>query len=182
MMSRRKFMSCAGVLSSFFLYSPITFAEWALFLPPFTERSLKFYNIHTGESLSTTYWLEGKYVESSMKEIFYILRDFRTNEVKPIDINIFDILFLITKKLETDEPVHVISGYRSPETNYKLRREGRGVAKHSLHIEGRAIDIRIPNVPLPLLRDTALSLKAGGVGYYPNSQFVHIDTGRVRHW
>ncbi len=182
MVSRRKFMGYAGIFSSLFVYSPIAFAKLTLSLPPFPERSLKFYNIHTGESLKTTYWLEGKYVESSMKEIFYILRDFRTDEVKPIDMNIFDVLFLITKKLETDEPIHIISGYRSPETNYMLRREGRGVAKHSLHMEGKAIDIRIPNVPLSLLRDTAASLKAGGVGYYPNSQFVHIDTGRVRYW
>lgn len=146
------------------------------------ERALSFYNLHTGESLNTVYWAGDGYVPSSLSEINYILRDFRANEVKPIEVRLLDLLFAMRTRLETREPFHVISGYRSPLTNALLHSRGEGVAPHSLHIEGKAIDIRVPGRELPALRRVALDLHRGGVGYYPRSDFVHVDVGRVRFW
>ena len=114
-----------------------------------------------------------------------MLRDFRQNEVKPIDPQLLDLLFELGGTLETDQPFHVISGYRSPHTNQMLRERGgsdTGVATKSLHMVGKAIDIRVPGVKLDDLRAAAKSLKLGGVGFYPSSNFVHLDTGRVRYW
>ncbi len=146
------------------------------------ERALSFYNLHTGESLKTVYWAGDGYVPSSLGEINYILRDFRANEVKPIEVRLLDLLFAMRTRLETRQPFHVISGYRSPLTNALLHSRNEGVAPHSLHIEGKAIDIRVPGRELPALRRVALDLRRGGVGYYPRSDFVHVDVGRVRFW
>jgi uncharacterized protein YcbK (DUF882 family) len=144
---------------------------------------LYFYNIHTGEFLKEVYWIDGSYNKNSLQKIFYILRDFRVNEIKPIDVKLLDTLYLIKKELNVEnKPINIISGYRSPKTNQFLRENSSGVAKHSLHIEGKAIDIYIEGIPLTKLRDVAKSLKRGGVGYYPSSGFVHIDTGKIRHW
>ena len=149
------------------------------------EKHLAFYNTHTGETLKTMYRCRGAYVSEAIREISWILRDFRTNEIKPIDTGLLDLLHGISDRLETREPLHVISGYRSPATNAELRnRNGRtsGVARHSLHMVGQAADIRIPGTALATLRSTATALKAGGVGYYPDLDFVHVDVGRVRYW
>jgi uncharacterized protein YcbK (DUF882 family) len=115
----------------------------------------------------------------------YILRDFRANLIKPIDPKLLDLLHELGGTLETDQPFHIISGYRSPQTNAMLRERGgssTGVASHSLHIDGKAIDIRVPGVRLAHLRNAATSLKIGGVGFYPDLDFVHVDVGRVRYW
>jgi len=146
------------------------------------RRSLKFYNLHTGESLSTTYWQDGRYLPGELDRVNYILRDFRANEIKPINPALLDLLVRIQHRLGTAEPFQVISGYRSPLTNAMLHANGEGVAVHSLHIEGKAIDITVPGRSLAELRAAALAQQAGGVGYYPRTGFVHVDTGRVRFW
>jgi uncharacterized protein YcbK (DUF882 family) len=148
-------------------------------------RSLSFFNTHTGERLATTYCCDGKYEPDALQAINHILRDWRVDEVRPIDPRLLDLLHELGGTLETDRPFHVISGYRSPATNAALRVQGgahTGVASGSLHMAGKAIDIRLPGVKLDHLRAAARSLKLGGVGYYPSSNFVHVDTGRVRFW
>lgn len=149
------------------------------------ERTLSFFNTHTGERLKTTYCTGGSYHPDALRDLNYILRDFRANEIKPIDPRVFDLLHELGGTLETDQPFHIISGYRSAGTNAMLRQRGghsTGVASHSLHIVGQAIDVRVPGVKLVNLRDAAKSLKIGGVGFYPDLNFVHVDVGRVRYW
>ena len=149
------------------------------------ERTLAFFNTHTGERVRTAYCGGGEYRPEALKEINHILRDFRANEIKPIDPKLLDLLHELGGTLETDQPFHIISGYRSPHTNAMLQSRGgehTGVASGSLHMVGKAIDIRVPGVKLDNLRAAARSLKLGGVGYYPSSNFVHVDTGRVRYW
>jgi len=146
------------------------------------ERRLTLQHLHTGEKLRATYFADGRYIEEELRAIDYVLRDWRTGEVKHIDPKLLDLLFLLGMKLETRAPYHVIGGYRSKKTNEMLRRMGRGAAKKSLHIQGKAIDFRVPGRRLALVREAAVSLRGGGVGYYPRSNFVHIDTGRVRYW
>lgn len=145
-------------------------------------RRLAFYNLHTGERLNATYWAEGRYIADELQGIDRVLRDFRTGDVAPMDRNLLDLLHVLQRKMDTREPLHVISGYRSPRTNDMLRHEGGGVASNSLHMVGKAIDIRIPGRRLTDVRDAALALQSGGVGYYARSDFVHVDTGRVRRW
>ena len=144
-------------------------------------RSLSFYNLHTGERLTTVYWEKGEYVPTALDQVNYILRDFRQNEIKPIDPTLLDLLVALRDRLQSQANYEVISGYRSPLTNAMLHSQSEGVAAHSLHMDGRAIDIRLPGRPLGLVRLAALSLQRGGVGYYPD-RFVHVDTGRVRRW
>ena len=146
------------------------------------EKSLSFYNTHTGESVKALYWACGKYIPEGLSEINQILRDYRTNEVKAIEPKLLDLLHTLRKGLGTENPFYVISGYRCPSTNASLLEQGRGVVKNSLHLYGLAADVRLPGFPLSALRNVALSLKGGGVGYYPKSDFVHIDVGRVRVW
>jgi uncharacterized protein YcbK (DUF882 family) len=149
------------------------------------ERVLSFFNTHTGERLKAAYSAGGVYQPDALRDLNYILRDFRVNEIKPIDPRVFDLLHELGGTLETDQPFHIISGYRSPHTNTILRARGgatTGVASHSLHMVGQAIDIRLPGVKLENLRNAARSLKIGGVGFYPDLNFVHVDVGRVRYW
>lgn len=154
----------------------------ALRVPYPPERSLRFYNLHTGESLSTTYCENGRYVDGALQEINYLMRDFRANEIKPIDPRLLDLLYSLNRRLATPEPFHLISGYRSPATNAMLAAHGEGVARHSLHIEGKAADIRVPGRRLWEVWQASMGLLAGGVGFYPRSDFVHVDVGRVRFW
>jgi len=178
--SRRRFLTLgsiaalAGVFPRGVFGSPVDISQ--------PERSLAFYNTHTGEQLKTVYWVQGNYLEDSLGEINFILRDYRTNEIKNIDTRLLDLLFAIRNELETQQPFQVISGYRSPETNAFLRAHSSGIAEHSLHLVGKAIDIRTPGRDLRVLQKTAVALKGGGVGYYPKSDFVHVDVGRVRYW
>ncbi len=145
-------------------------------------RSLSFDNLHTGERLSAVYYRDGHYVPAGLEEIDYILRDFRLDEVKAMDPKLLDLLVALRSRLRTRSPFEVISGYRSPLTNAMLHATTEGVSPHSLHMQGRAIDIHVPGRSLGTLRMAALSLHRGGVGYYPHSNFVHVDTGRVRWW
>jgi uncharacterized protein YcbK (DUF882 family) len=149
------------------------------------DRVLSFFNTHTGERLTTAYCCAGEYQPEALQAIDYILRDFRANEIKAIDPKLLDLLHELGGTLDADQPFHIISGYRSAKTNALLRARGgahTGVASGSLHVVGKAIDIRVPRVRLDHLREAARSLQRGGVGYYPASDFVHVDTGRVRYW
>jgi uncharacterized protein YcbK (DUF882 family) len=146
------------------------------------ERSLRLYNIHTGESLKTTFWADGKFVPESLQDVNKLLRDYRNNKIDTMDPTLLLLLDHVNAKFGSEKVIHVISGYRSPETNAMLHEKTDGVAKHSLHMEGKAMDIRIPGHDLADLHKVAMSLRAGGVGYYPASNFVHMDTGRVRYW
>ena len=176
--SRRQFLSYSAVLGAG-LYLPGS-ALASLSAEP--ERSLSLYNTHTGESVKRVFWAEGTFLPESLAEINKVLRDHRTNTIAPMDTQLLTLLSTITQLVSPGETLHVISGYRSPQSNQALADQSNGVAKHSLHMDGKAIDIRIPGRDLAYLRDSALSLKRGGVGYYPKSQFVHLDTGRVRSW
>lgn len=146
------------------------------------ERSLAFRNLHTGETLRSTYWAQGAYLKDELKGVNQLLRDHRSGEVYPMDPKLLDLLYVLQQTTGISGAFHVISGYRSPQTNQKLRTKSGGVAKRSLHMQGKAIDIRLPGCELKQLREAALSLKAGGVGYYAKSDFIHVDTGRVRRW
>lgn len=145
-------------------------------------RSLSLLNLHTGERLKATYFEGGDYVPDALSAMNTLLRDYRTGDVHPIAPNLLDLVATLQQQLETDATVHVISGYRSPKTNAALHERSSGVATHSLHMQGEAMDIRIPGVDLAHLRNAALGLQRGGVGYYPASDFVHVDVGRVRRW
>lgn len=145
-------------------------------------RSLSLLNLHTGEALSATYWEAGAYVPDALHALDRVLRDHRTGEVHSMAPGLFDLLTTLRGKLETGATIQVISGYRSPVTNATLHARSDGVATHSLHMEGKAMDLRIAGVDLARLRDAAWSMQRGGVGFYPASQFVHVDVGRVRRW
>ena len=144
------------------------------------ERVLDLYNIHTGERLEVKYYSSGSYDQDSLNEINRIMRCHYTNEIKPIDVRVIDLLCDIKDDIGKDKEVFIISGYRSTAYNEYLPRSGRGVACNSLHLQGRAIDFRIPNVDIRKLTVLAKSFQSGGVGKYP--EFVHIDDGRVRYW
>lgn len=149
------------------------------------NRELSFFNTHTSEALTALYCCADRYEPAALAKINHILRDHRANEVKAIDIGLLDLLHRLGGTLQTSTPYHVISGYRSPHTNALLRDKGgaqTGVASKSLHMVGKAIDIRVPDVPLKELHRAAMSLKGGGVGFYPDLNFVHVDVGRVRYW
>jgi uncharacterized protein YcbK (DUF882 family) len=145
-------------------------------------RTLSFYNTHTGKRGTFTYWEKGEYLTIEMKEINYFLRDWRDNTVHKIDESLLDQLYLLHYFTESNKPFEVISGYRSPKTNAMLFKNTEGVKKDSYHMQGRAIDIRLGDVRLANLHKAALDLKAGGVGYYPQSNFIHVDSGALRKW
>lgn len=146
------------------------------------ERVLSFYHWHTGEQVRAVYWAEGAYREEGLAEINRLLRDFRSGEVSPIDPRLLDMLHRLSLQFDAAAEFHVISGYRSPHTNAELARQSGEVAKRSLHMDGLAIDLRLPGQALTDVRRAALAMQAGGVGYYPVSDFVHLDVGRVRQW
>jgi uncharacterized protein YcbK (DUF882 family) len=175
--ARRRFLqTCFGATAA--LASP---ALWAS-LHRTPERSLALKNLHTGEALRATFWVEGEYLKDELRAVARVLRDHRSGEVHRMDPKLLDILFALQHAVGVGGAFHVISGYRSPSSNEKLRASSSGVAKRSLHTRGKAIDIRLPGCRLSHLRTAALDLKAGGVGYYPKSDFIHVDTGKVRRW
>jgi len=160
-------------------------APWIITAPralAAVPRSIAFQHTHTGESLSLVYAVGDDYLPEALSAIDRLLRDHRDNRVHPMDPALLDQLNQLASITGTKQPFQVICGYRSEATNEMLRARSRGVAEHSLHPLGQAIDIRLADIPLADLRDAALSLKAGGVGYYAGSNFVHVDTGRVRRW
>jgi uncharacterized protein YcbK (DUF882 family) len=145
-------------------------------------RALSFVHTHTAERLAVEYAAGNDYIPDGLAAVNHFLRDFRTNEVHPIDTGLLDLLHGLAMLTGTGRPFEVISGYRSPKTNAMLRQRSEGVAAGSLHVVGQAIDIRLRDVPLEGLKRAALEMHRGGVGYYPKSEFVHVDTGRVRTW
>jgi len=177
---RRQFLKLCA-LATVAGFSPVpAFGAVDRFSSP--VRTLSLYNTHTGESLEATYCIQGRYCPDALRSIHHILRDHRTEEVAPIDPGVLNFLHAISRKLGSREPFHIISGYRSPATNALLRDRSRNVARNSLHMEGKAVDIRLPDCDLGLLRQAALDLKKGGVGFYPGPNFVHVDVGKVRFW
>jgi uncharacterized protein YcbK (DUF882 family) len=143
---------------------------------------IRFRHSHTGESFSGVYRVGDTYLPEAFERINYVLRDFRTDEVFPMDPRAIDIISLIQSRTGATGPLEILSGYRSPRTNAMLRKASGGVAKNSLHMYGQALDIRMPGYNTSRLKKLAASLHAGGVGYYPRSNFVHVDTGQVRSW
>jgi uncharacterized protein YcbK (DUF882 family) len=144
---------------------------------------LRLYNTHTGERADVVFRRSGQYVPEGIAALEHHLRDFRRDEMRAFDPRLFDLLVELAEAVgEPGAEFHVISGYRSPATNQMLRERSRGVAQRSLHMQAQAIDVRLPGVPTSRLRDAALELARGGVGYYASSDFIHVDTGRVRRW
>lgn len=144
---------------------------------------LNLFHTHTGERLSIIYRRGDAYIPASVARLDRFLRDHRTGQVHNLDQRLFDLLHDLAVAVgRPDGEIDVVCGYRTPRSNEFLRRTSSGVAAHSLHVQGEAIDIRIPGVPTPRLRNAALALHRGGVGFYPKSEFVHVDVGRVRRW
>jgi len=177
-MSTRRELLKFGLATSAAGLVAIPVQSWAA-----TPRVLAVRNLHTGEKVEACYWENGKYVPDACAALNKVLRDHRTGEVHTIDPGLFEILSALSTKVEKRPTFEIISGYRSPRTNAMLKKHGGGgVATKSLHMVGKAMDVRMPGVQLSHLRKAALGLKKGGVGYYPVSNFVHVDTGRVRQW
>ena len=179
--SRRHFLK-TGLSACTLLALPVAASSaHATVKQPF-EKKLGFLNLHTGERIQSAYWADGRYIPEALHAINKVLRDHRTGDLYAIDTGLFDMLHLLQNKLGSKQEFHVISAYRSSTSNEMLAARSQGVAKTSLHTFGKAIDIRLPGRKLSDLRTAALSLQMGGVGYYPSSNFVHVDTGRVRFW
>lgn len=147
-----------------------------------SHKTISFEHTHTGEKLKITYFEHDRYIKGALQEINYLLRDFRTDDVHPIDPALLDQLFDLKQSIGFHKPFLILSGYRSPITNARLRKHSHGVAEHSYHMQGRAIDIRVEGVSCKTIKNNALVMAQGGVGYYPRNNFVHLDTGRYRTW
>lgn len=145
-------------------------------------RAVSLDNLHTGEKLQAVYWEQGEYIPDVLDAVNEHLRDYRTGEIHPINPHLLDVLDTLTALTGANASFQVISGYRSAATNAMLHERSEEVAKKSFHIRGMAIDIRLPGVELSHLHAAALSLGRGGVGYYPDSNFIHVDVGPVREW
>lgn len=180
-LDRRQIMKVglAGLLGSVIPLIPV---KKAFALNNFGSWKIAFRHSHTGESFSGVYRVGDKYLPEAFERMNYVLRDFRTEEVFPMDPRVVDILSLLHKKINATEPFEILSGYRSPKTNAMLREVSAGVARNSFHMYGQAIDIRVPGKETFMVKKAAMAMKAGGVGYYPHSNFVHVDTGAVRSW
>ncbi len=146
------------------------------------ERGISLRNLHTEETLDTVYWADGRYLAEPMARLNRLLRDHRSGETADMATRLMDLLFALAQTLDSRSPIEIISGYRSPASNARMAAQSEGVAKGSLHTRGMAADIRVPGRELAQVREAALALRAGGVGYYPSSGFVHVDVGRVRSW
>ena len=177
---RRLFLKCCALSALSSICPRLGFGAEHRYLPQ--RRALSFLNLHTEESLKTVYCKHGRYIAESLFGINHILRDHRTGEVRWIDPRLLDLIFRIRMQIKPQDAFHIISGYRSPQTNALLRKNGRGVAKHSFHLLGKAVDLRLPEISLSRLRDIAAKQRGGGIGYYPRSNFIHLDIGPIRYW
>ncbi len=175
---RRKLLLLSGATAGLALLPGLAEASVSSSRP----RILTLNNLNTGETLKTEFFNGSSYNKSELVRLNHFFRDYRANQVRKIDPRLFDQLYRLQVMLGTRKPVQLISGYRSLATNNRLRSHGTGVAKHSYHTLGQAMDFHIEGVQLATVRAAALKMRAGGVGYYPKSDFVHIDTGPVRHW
>ena len=145
-------------------------------------RTLAFECPRSGERVKADYWIEGRYIDDELARINKLLRDVRSGEIHKIDTKLLDLVHRLGRDVNARSPIQVISGYRSPVTNAMLQKKSSGVAEKSLHMKGQAVDLLVPGRPLEKVHEAALKLGGGGVGYYPKSNFVHVDTGRVRRW
>jgi uncharacterized protein YcbK (DUF882 family) len=175
LLTRRRVLGAAAVASA------VAFVRSAPAIS-FAPRSVSLYNTHTGEWVRTVYWADGHYIREAVRDINWVLRDHHSDEVRPMNAGILDLLGMLRGRLDCHDPFLVICGYRSPTTNHQMYLRGDGVASNSYHIKGMAIDLRCEQRDLSHVRAAALSLKGGGVGYYPQSDFVHVDCGPVRTW
>ena len=173
--SRRKFLVAASSFVAVAAAPTFVASSLSKVRSQFSSRKLSLYNLHTGEDFEGMYWREGNYDDKALKRLAYLLRDRRNNLERLMDPKLFDLMHKLQSTLESKDPYHVICGYRSKETNAALHKKSKGVAKNSLHMQGKAIDIRLEHTSLKELCNVARSLKAGGVGYYPKSNFVHLD-------
>jgi uncharacterized protein YcbK (DUF882 family) len=148
----------------------------------FAPRSVSLYNTHTGEWLRTVYWADGHYIREAVRDINWILRDHYSNEVRAMNAGVLDVLGMLRTRLESHRPFMIVCGYRTPATNAMLYEHHSGVASNSYHIHGMAIDLRAEGRDLSQVHRAAVSIRGGGVGYYPRSNFVHVDCGPVRYW
>src|SRR5680860_1535664 len=174
---------CA-MIGAGFLVLAIGFAVAPKAIASGETRTLSLYEIHTKETLTVTYKRDGKFDEAALKKLNHFMRDWRAEEETKMDRELIDLIWTLHETLGSKKPIHLVSGYRSPATNAKLRRAGGGQARKSQHMLGKASDLHFPDVPVKKLRNSALVQEVGGVGYYPTSglPFVHVDTGRVRMW
>ena len=179
-MSRRRFLGVGACATGMSLFPRLALAQSRLTGSP--EKSLAFYNTHTGETFKRVYWFRGRYLPDALQAINRILRDHHVDEIRSIDPELLDLLYAIGQEVDATEPFHIVSGYRSAITNAMLRQQNRRVAEDSLHVQGKAVDIKIPGRSVAVVRRAAVALQGGGVGYYPGAQFVHVDTGPVRSW
>ncbi|WJV52079.1 YcbK family protein [Pectobacteriaceae bacterium CE90] len=175
---RRKWLALGSAALGLALLPGRSFASFSTSRP----RILMLNNLHTGEHLKVEFFDGHRYNKEELSRLNHFFRDYRANKVKTIDPNLFDQLYRLQVMLGTNKPVQLISGYRTYRTNENLRSHSRGVAKHSYHTQGKAMDFHIEGVQLATIHKAALKMRAGGVGYYPKSNFVHIDTGAVRTW
>lgn len=181
--NRRRFLGLLAKTGSTALAASSAFSQSAIAAIPLHEdKSLKLVNLHTNERLDITYFRQGKYDAAALYDINQLMRDHRAGEATEMSLELIESLSLLQACCGTNKEIHLISGYRSPKTNEALRKQGNGVAKRSFHMTGQAVDIRVPGIALSELKSTAKKLKVGGVGYYPNSGFIHMDVGRVRYW
>ena len=172
-----------GALSAFTIGAAPTYANAASFLRGAGDiRKISLYSRRSGERVDTVYWIDGEYIKEAVREISRIMRDWRRNEIKNIDLRTIDIMAASHSILDTSEPFQLLSGYRSPQTNAMLRRRSRLVAKKSLHMSGQAADLRLSSRSAKQISHAALSCRAGGVGTYSRSNFVHMDCGPLRAW
>jgi len=191
-LSRRGFIKCATIAAAAASFPKAAFASIDKSASAASsskssgivgkERVLSFNHLHTGEKLKLTYWADGEYLSESLAEINNLLRDFRTGERYKMDPELIDLLHRLQVATGNHRAFEIISGYRSPKTNAMLRSSSSGVAKKSFHMLGQAIDVRLPGTDLKHLHKAAIEAKSGGVGLYTGSNFVHLDTGRVRNW
>jgi uncharacterized protein YcbK (DUF882 family) len=172
----RRLLLRASLAGSVLAVAPLS-KVWAA-----SERCLALCNLHTGERINQPYWMAGNYLPESLSAINRVLRDHRSGEVYPIDPGLLDLLSALQQRVGSHQGYEVISGYRSPATNAMLHNASSGVATRSLHMQGKAIDIRLPGTALKTLHAAARQMKSGGVGLYTASNFIHVDTGRVRYW
>jgi uncharacterized protein YcbK (DUF882 family) len=180
LLGRRRVLAFGLGAAALAMASPLKGALAAM--PQSGERTLGLVSLHTNEKLMATYWRNGAYDQGALKDIDYVLRDHRSGEVARMDTNLLDLLVELHRRTGSRNAFQIISGYRSPKTNAMLASASGGVAKRSLHMDAKAVDIRLHDVALSDLRQAALGMKAGGVGYYKKSDFVHVDTGRIRQW
>ena len=172
-----------GVFGATVISAAPVFANTAGFIKGAGDiRKIKMISYKTGERIDTIYWIDGSYIPEALHEIDVLMRDWRRNEVKPIDLRTIDILAASHSILETGEPFRLMSGYRSAKTNAMLRRQSRSVSKNSLHITGQAADVRLGTRSVKQLAKAAQACKSGGVGRYSKSNFVHLDCGPIRLW